>query len=1145
MHPTKGYRQDSQNSDISQKQSARPTVHYAEELDHAPSAQYVNTPPKLESRAPSFAGTDEDDGDREEFDWSDDEDLADEEAKFEKQMGVNLRARRWTIWRLFTILFSSLIGSVFLAGILVAPALLVHFFWYKPHPTSYRHYVDQNIEAWLFWAAANVVISWGLAMIVDIVPATTRILISIAWGHVSEKVKSHIELYDSVKDTFKPVLYAASAWLSWHILFQNIFGLYNSGASGTNSAPYTDRVAQIIEFLFFLVLGICSQRILSHAIALAFHRTAYKERLEEVKCGLRVIEKLRDYKPRTRQHNNWSSSGHGMFNLGFIHPFGERDSNRRQRDVSVSQGYDGGNDADAEDNKGKGKQRPTDSGAFIRPHDITPDLSELEDSKTPTSRPAFYPSHEKQNITHEYPPSRKRAAGQHMHQQEGHNPAIQAARVIKSAILHDARNITGNDNDLGELGFTVNSAHEAKRLARAIYKTFHDRRRTYLISADLQPAFSTPGEAQEAFRVFDKDNNGDISRSELKAAILHIYKERRFLSRSMHDVGVALRTLDQILLLFAFIILFFISLSVFGVNVDQSLTSMYSLGIAASFIFRNSASNMFDAIVFLFVTHPFDTGDRCFIDTDNLIVKKMGLFATLFVRSDGTETYYSNSQLFTKFVANVRRSDKMVEALTMQVAWRTPLEKLDNLEARLNEWLATEENRWFQPTTSITLQSISFQRHLEITISIPHNSTWQDWGMRNARKTAFHAAVQYYCRQLGITAYNSPMPLVYSDTPQYTPESERRSQEPLHGVEGSTKNFLGFTPPDQRGPQLLRARKSKSRKAILRGIVSVAATSKAMSVADLHDLELIWPSLHPTNVIVTGTFDQWSSSIHLAKGDAGFSGTVKVPWGQKVAYKFIVDGLWKCRDDRPQEDDGHGNVNNVLRTPEEPHAVFSAVHDPPARLSIPLEGVQSGDVEIMVTAVEFPPTVEISVEGLGLTPSAGTPVSVSKLDTATATEGTVPPASKIPAELAPFEQAPSSPGISILPINDNGSVSLPPRQAHDSHSFATHAPIALTKGDPPTSPFEPAVPQSDHSSQSTRDVPPVPTPIAVLESTIEVDRQGHRRQAAVPASIKASSPSTPASSTLTQKKRRSLFARFKHMFDKDSDKRERKEKNKH
>ncbi|KAF9246906.1 immunoglobulin E-set, partial [Melanogaster broomeanus] len=75
------------------------------------------------------------------------------------------------------------------------------------------------------------------------------------------------------------------------------------------------------------------------------------------------------------------------------------------------------------------------------------------------------------------------------------------------------------------------------------------------------------------------------------------------------------------------------------------------------------------------------------------------------------------------------------------------------------------------------------------------------------------------------------------------------------------------------------------------------------------------PHTGPTDVIVTGTFDQWSSSIHLTEIDAGFSGTVKVPQGEKIAYKYIVDGYWLCRDDQRQEDDGHGNINNVLQVP--------------------------------------------------------------------------------------------------------------------------------------------------------------------------------------------------------------------------------------
>jgi len=57
----------------------------------------------------------------------------------------------------------------------------------------------------------------------------------------------------------------------------------------------------------------------------------------------------------------------------------------------------------------------------------------------------------------------------------------------------------------------------------------------------------------------------------------------------------------------------------------------------------------------------------------------------------------------------------------MKVAWKTPMEKLDALEACMNEWLQTEEHRWFEPSTSISLQHVHYQRHLELTIGIGHN----------------------------------------------------------------------------------------------------------------------------------------------------------------------------------------------------------------------------------------------------------------------------------------------------------------------------------------------------------------------------------------------------------------------------------------
>lgn len=139
-------------------------------------------------------------------------------------------------------------------------------------------------------------------------------------------------------------------------------------------------------------------------------------------------------------------------------------------------------------------------------------------------------------------------------------------------------------------------------MARSVFRRLKDRYRKYLIASDFYPAFPTREEAEEAFRIFDKDNNGDLSRAEIKIKLVKTYQERRFLSRSLKDVGQALKTLDFILFIFALIIVAFISLSVFGVEIGDSLTSMYTIAIAASFIFKSSASRAFDAIMFLFVT---------------------------------------------------------------------------------------------------------------------------------------------------------------------------------------------------------------------------------------------------------------------------------------------------------------------------------------------------------------------------------------------------------------------------------------------------------------------------------------------------------------------------------------------------------------
>ncbi|KAG7096617.1 hypothetical protein E1B28_004034 [Marasmius oreades] len=902
--------------------------------NHQPSQPFTPSyeSPRLASGPPSTVGTDEEDYDEEsDYDWSGDDDLIGEEAKLEERFGVKAKKKGWSFKRIVTILFSTLIGSTFLAGILVTPAILIHFFWYKPHPNDYRLRVKNNVQAWLFWAAANLTISWCLAFLIDLVPGVVLFLVSLVWGHISERTKSRVELYNSVKNTIKPAFYMASGWLSWVIIFAGIFHLYNSGDPGASEEPYTKRVYQVLMFLFFLVLVFCVQKMLSHAIAFQFHWTAFRERLDELTTALRVIEKLRVYRPKfqTQTHSKNRSSGCGWRTpLWGTTPTVEKDyfefgtgtsKGKHSRDTTAVERWRHSKeatiipDADSEtekDVKGKkrasgsswlvlsGRRRPTtdDSPAqsptpsrLPLPQNESPESSPRDPtatSHTPTLEHRYPPSlaHDRQRLT---PSSRTSPPRTPRYTEDATETLAAAAKALKTAVLHDARNIKGEDERKDILGIgAFGSTTEAKRLARSIYYRYRRAGRKYLLPSDFAPAFpfttnatqpttdrgtdhdhrhhhhqgsidNVSPEALAAFRVFDKDNNGDISRAEIKTTLIRVYKERRALARSMRDVNNALESLDWILMFFAAVIVFFISLQVFGVEVGNSLASVYSLGIAASFVFKNAASNAFDAVMFLFVTHPFDTGDRVFIGDQNLVVKKMGLFATVFTRSDGTETYFFNSQLFNMFITNIRRSGKQFENCTLQIAWKTPLEKIDALESCMNSWLSTEENRWFEPATSIMLQNIKFQRYLEITISMGHNGNWQDWGRRVARKTAFHTAVAYYCRQLGIVGYEAPLPVVWADDESGTYDGglespsflvsplaysdsgspmESRDEEEEEG-EGekmgatleipsgprgeiptrSSSMMLGFRPPESTEVKL-RARKSKGRKAIMRGM---------------------------------------------------------------------------------------------------------------------------------------------------------------------------------------------------------------------------------------------------------------------------------------------------------------------------------------
>jgi 1,4-alpha-glucan branching enzyme len=77
-----------------------------------------------------------------------------------------------------------------------------------------------------------------------------------------------------------------------------------------------------------------------------------------------------------------------------------------------------------------------------------------------------------------------------------------------------------------------------------------------------------------------------------------------------------------------------------------------------------------------------------------------------------------------------------------------------------------------------------------------------------------------------------------------------------------------------------------------------------MSSSTHHNATFTWPPTKSQRVVVTGTFDNWSGNTHVLERDGRtgyFKATVPVPYGEKVAYKYVVDGQWMTREDEAKE----------------------------------------------------------------------------------------------------------------------------------------------------------------------------------------------------------------------------------------------------
>ncbi|KAI3724545.1 hypothetical protein L2E82_36326 [Cichorium intybus] len=307
-------------------------------------------------------------------------------------------------------------------------------------------------------------------------------------------------------------------------------------------------------------------------------------------------------------------------------------------------------------------------------------------------------------------------------------------KIVRTGVLSTLdEQIEGSTRGEDESAVEITNEKQAKVAAKKIFCNVAKRGSKRIYLDDLM-RFLRDDEALKAIQLFDSESETKgISRGVLKNWVVNVFRERRALALSLNDTKTAVNKLHQMLNIVVAIITIVIWLLILKVATTQFFIFLSSQLLLVVFVFGNTCKTTFEAIIFLFVMHPFDVGDRCEVDGVQMVVEEMNILTTVFLRFDNLKIIYPNSVLSTKPISNYYRSPDMGDAIDFCVHVATPIEKISLMKERITSYIENKSDHWY-PAPMIVLRDVDDMNRLKISVWLSHRINFQDMGERWQRR---------------------------------------------------------------------------------------------------------------------------------------------------------------------------------------------------------------------------------------------------------------------------------------------------------------------------------------------------------------------------------------------------------------------------
>ncbi|RZC47465.1 hypothetical protein C5167_040394 [Papaver somniferum] len=280
--------------------------------------------------------------------------------------------------------------------------------------------------------------------------------------------------------------------------------------------------------------------------------------------------------------------------------------------------------------------------------------------------------------------------------------------------------------------------------------------------------FMREEEAEKTMNQFEgATDTNRVSRKSLKKWVVNAFRERRALALTLDDTKTVVNQLHSMVNVVVCFLIGIIGVLILEIATTKFLVLISSQLLLVAFMFGNTCKMVFEAIIFLFVMHPFDVGDRCEVEDVQMVVEEMNILTTVFLRYDNQKIIYPNSVLAAKPISNIYRSPDMGDSIDFCVHVSTPVEKISTMKKRLTAYIENKREHWY-PSPMIVVRDVDDLNRLKISVWLTHRMNHQDMGERYVRRALVVEEMIKVLRELDIEYRMLPLDVNVRNMPGFS-----------------------------------------------------------------------------------------------------------------------------------------------------------------------------------------------------------------------------------------------------------------------------------------------------------------------------------------------------------------------------------------